>query len=110
MKQRRRTFSPSTYAAIIERQNGRCACGCHEALGEDPRAFDFDHIVPLWLGGKDEPENLQALKPKHHSPKTSKEAGQRAKIARIQERDGLHKRRLNARDKAMMKMIERSAS
>ena len=106
MKQRRRTFPPSVYASIIARQQQRCACGCKEPLGDDPRAFDFDHILPLWLGGKDEPENLQALKPKHHTPKTSREAGQRAKIERIKDRDGLHKRKMSAKDKMLARILE----
>ena len=106
MKRRRRKFRPATYAGIIARQKGNCAC-CGEPLGE-VGDIEFDHALPLWLDGKDEPENLRAIiKGKgHHLDKTNREAAARAKCNRIQRRDGLRKARLNARQKALMKILE----
>lgn len=37
-----------------------------------------DHIVPLWLGGSDEPGNKQLLCHPCHDEKTAQEASQRA--------------------------------
>ena len=105
MKPRRR-FPPAAYAAIIGRQKHVCACGCGERLGNDPRAFHFDHIRELWDGGEDVPENLQALLIGHHKRKTSDGSKRRAKLARIMERDGLRKPRLNARDRMLGRILE----
>lgn len=98
---RRRKFSPSVYAQILDRQGGLCGCGCGEALGDDPRGIEFDHLIELWNGGADSPDNLRALKPKHHATKTVREAKARAKVKRIAARDGLRKPRLTQRDKAL---------
>ena len=102
----RRRFSPRVYKAIIDRQGGICACGCNEKLGDDPRAFQFDHTRELWDGGEDTPENLQALLIGHHRRKTNGNTRQRAKLKRIAERDGLRKPKLTARDKVLAKMLE----
>ena len=104
----RRRFSPRVYWAIIDRQGGICGCGCREALGADPRAFQFDHIRELWDEGEDTPENLQALLVGHHIAKTAREGKTRAKTNRIAERDGLRKPKLTARDKVLAKMLEGS--
>ncbi len=99
----RRKFSPRTYAVIVLQQGGKCACGCREKF-EDVTGIHFDHILPLWLGGKDEPENLQALLSHHHATKTSREATARAKVKRIQAQGGLRKPKMNAQQKALAKM------
>ena len=100
----RRRFPLSVYRGILMRQRGLCACDCGEKFDgiSDVR---FDHIVPLHLDGPDTPENLQALKHKHHVVKSGQEAGIRAKVARIQARDGLLKKRPSARDKVMAKVL-----
>lgn len=105
---RRKRFSPRTYAEIIERQGGKCGCGCRKSLGTDPRNIRFDHCIPLWNGGADSPDNLQALLPRHHRAKTSQEATARAKVKRIAERDGLRKPRMSQRDKVLAKYLETS--
>jgi len=38
-----------------------------------------DHIVPLWKGGSDEPENKQTLCDPCHDAKTAQEAAERAR-------------------------------
>lgn len=102
----RRRFHPKVYAEIIARQEGRCACGCNEPLGTDPRSIQFDHAIELWNGGEDTPENLRALKPKHHLLKTIRESKNRAKVKRIIEREGMGKRRMNRQDKMLAKYLE----
>ena len=105
---RRRRYPPRVYWEIVSRQKGICACGCNELLGADPRGIEFDHVVALADGGSDTPENLQALKVRHHRSKSSREAIARAKARRISERDGLMARRLNRSDKALARMLEGS--
>lgn len=105
-KHRRRKFHPRTYAAIVERQNGICACGCGEPLGTDRRDMHFDHEIALWNGGEDSPDNLRALKKKHHLLKTIREATDRAKMKRIIDRDGLRKRRENRQDRMFARYLE----
>ena len=99
-------FHPRIYAEIVRRQDGICACGCGEALGTDPREIEYDHEIPLSLDGEDTPENLRALKRRHHLVKTIGETKARAKVARIQSREGLMKRRLNRHDRALAAILE----
>ena len=103
MKPRRKTFSPNVYAAILRRQDFICACGCKEKI-TDVRGLHYDHRIPLWNGGEDSPANLQALLPKHHGAKTSREAGARAKCARIIARGGMLKPKMNQRQKLLAKI------
>lgn len=103
MKPARKRFPPLVYAQIWLRQNGRCACPCGEKMQEG--MVQYDHIIPLSMGGKDEPENLQALIKKHHADKTSKEAGIRAKCDR--QRAKHFGPRLSARDREIRRIIER---
>lgn len=63
---------------IVERQDGKCALtGSPFTLKEKPQ---FDHIVPLWLGGKNCESNLQAIHHDPHKAKTAAEATVRAKV------------------------------
>lgn len=102
---RRKRFSASVYAGIIVRQDGKCAC-CGEPLGDDPRDIEFDHELELWRGGKDAPENLRALKKKHHMQKTRGEAAELAKTRRIESKGGHRRRNLSAADKELLKKLE----
>ena len=106
MTARRRRFHPRVLADIVKRQDGKCACGCGEALGTDPRDIQFDHANPLWNGGKDDPENLRALKKKHHLAKTVRETKDRAKMKRIVNQSGMIKRRMSRRDEALAHYLE----
>lgn len=102
-KPRRKTFSPRVYAEICLRQGGKCACPCGEKL--QPGRIQYDHVISLAMGGKDEPSNLQALITKHHADKTSREATIRAKCDR--QRAKHFGPRLSLRDKEIAKIIER---
>lgn len=63
---------------IVERQGGKCALtGLPFTLKAKPQ---FDHITPLWLGGKNCESNLQAIHKDPHKAKTSAEASVRAKV------------------------------
>ena len=106
MKTPRRRFSPNVYRAILVKQAWRCAC-CGASLHDKFILADthFDHILPLHLGGKDEPENLQALKRGHHAKKTHRECSARAKVKRIIAQDGLRRKKESERDKVMAKVL-----
>lgn len=108
MKTPRKRFSPSVYRAILVKQAWRCAC-CGEFIDSWAQTgrldFHFDHILPLHLDGKDEPENLQALKRGHHQSKTNREASARAKCKRIIAQRGLRDKKMSARDKVMAKAL-----
>ena len=60
---------------IAKRQNWRCAGQqCREAqTPQELKEYDIDHIIPLQLGGTEEPDNLQALCPGCHRRKTDQE-------------------------------------
>lgn len=104
MKRARIRFSPKVYAEIVLRQGGRCACGCREKfVAGEP--IQFDHELPLDLEGADRPDNLRALKPKHHLLKTTKEAKARAKVKRIQRRGGMLRKKPSQHDLALARLI-----
>ena len=99
----RRRFHPRVYAEIVKRQGNRCA-DCPKKLGTDPREIEFDHAVPLWLGGSDAPDNLQALCKPCHRVKTSREARERAKTKRLEAAGG--GRKLNKRERMLARYLE----
>lgn len=109
MKAPRKRFPPSVYRAILVKQAWRCAC-CDERFYFEnsmrPNTYHFDHILPLELGGKDEPENLQALKRGHHQSKTDRETAARAKTKRIIAQRGLLDKKPSERDKVMGKILQ----
>jgi 5-methylcytosine-specific restriction protein A len=68
---------PACKRRILARQGDKCAItGKPFTAKEKPQ---FDHIVPLWLGGKNCEENLQAIHGEPHKRKTAAEATVRAK-------------------------------
>lgn len=101
---KRRQLTPGQKMMILKRQDFICACSCAEKI-TDIRDVHFDHALPLHLGGTNDLENFRALKVKHHMAKSGREAAARAKVRRIQDRDGLLKRRLSASDKVMAKVF-----
>ena len=111
MKATRRRFSPKVYRDILVKQAWRCACCGEEFDDGGAKVPDFmtdrhfDHILPLHLGGKDEPENLQALKRGHHAKKTHKEASARAKTKRIIAQDGLRRKKPSKKDLVYAKAL-----
>jgi 5-methylcytosine-specific restriction endonuclease McrA len=60
---------------IAKRQNWLCAGQqCREAQNtQELQEYDIDHIIPLHLGGSEDPDNLQALCPGCHRRKTDQE-------------------------------------
>ncbi|MDX0250248.1 HNH endonuclease [Sinorhizobium meliloti] len=63
---------------ILDRQGWKCAITDQEF--RDGVKAEFDHIVPLWLGGENRESNLQAITKKAHQAKTATEATVRSKV------------------------------
>ncbi len=69
---------------IVQRQNGICALTGHPFAAGDK--IEYDHITPLWIGGKNTEANLQAVIGEAHKGKTKAEAAVRAKVNAITDR------------------------
>lgn len=81
----RRSLSPKLRLVLFERAGGRChICGRPIRVGE---AWDMEHIVPLGLGGADNPSNLGPAHKACHAPKTAEDV---AAIARAKRRKAKH--------------------
>jgi len=66
---------------IMERQDRCCALtGRPFTPKERP---EFDHKVPLWLGGRNSEDNLHAIHKPEHAAKTKAEATVRAKVNNV---------------------------
>jgi 5-methylcytosine-specific restriction protein A len=75
---------------IRQRQGNRCALE-GLPLGSDEKV-EYDHRIPLWLGGENRESNLQAVTAKAHKEKTAAEAKVRGKINRVRRKSfGLQK-------------------
>jgi 5-methylcytosine-specific restriction protein A len=66
---------------ILDRQ-GECCAITGVALRDGVKVH-WDHKVPLWLGGENRENNLQAITEAAHKAKTATEATVRAKVNRI---------------------------
>lgn len=65
---------------IFQRCAGKCAVTGRRVL---PGEFDFDHIVPLVLGGRHAENNLQVIWKPAHREKTAVDVASKAKADRI---------------------------
>ena len=84
----RKFLPPKAKVALVKKQLGRCA-KCYQK----PRVFEYDHVVELWAGGSNDPDNWQALCRKCHTDKSGAEAKHRAKMNRLRGLAGQVKRR-----------------
>lgn len=75
----RRRLTPSQRAAIIARQDGLCALSGEPLEG---RKVEFDHELPLCLGGADTLDNLRAVTAEAHLRKTVGDVAMKAKADR----------------------------
>ena len=82
---RRPVFSTSFRLNLFLKRKGSCA-SCHQKI-DAGKAWDIDHILPLALGGTNEPENLQILcRPCHQSKTSQSDIPRIAKIKRLKAR------------------------
>ena len=66
---------------IAMRQNWMCAGKeCSLPTGRELEEFDIDHVIPIWLGGSEDANNLQALCPGCHRKKSNLERIQRSNV------------------------------
>ncbi len=56
-------------------------CAACSKGGKVSLATELDHIIPLFKGGSDEPENFQGLCGSCHKDKTAKDLGRRRRSA-----------------------------
>ena len=87
---RRHVFSTSFRLNLFLNRKGTCG-RCSQKI-DAGKAWDIDHIIPLALGGTNEPENLQILCKPCHQSKTAKND-----IPRIAKTKRLKARHLGAR-------------
>ena len=78
----KRAVSARAKDEVFWRDGATCRL-CKETLGD--LRWQCDHIVPLWDGGSNDMENLQALCANCHAEKTILEARERARRAKLQE-------------------------
>ncbi len=110
------TVTPATKQIVRNRQNGRCAI-CNGPLdtliAKGAYRIEYDHIKPRWLGGPNDPVNIQALHRRCHRTKTNGDVADFWKCERRIEGETAHaeamatgKRRPNARERKLMRMAE----
>jgi 5-methylcytosine-specific restriction enzyme A len=75
----RKGISKIQRARVILAWHGRCAKCCKPL---DIRT-DIDHIVPVWLGGTNEDDNLRPLHVRCHADRTKIDARDRAHVKRL---------------------------
>ncbi|MBW8617301.1 MAG: HNH endonuclease [Hyphomicrobiales bacterium] len=85
----RPTFSTSFRLNLFLKRQGTCAA-CSQKINAG-KAWDIDHILPLAMGGTNDPNNLQILCKACHRAKTS-----RSDIPRIAKTKRMKARHLGA--------------
>lgn len=78
---KRRRFSVRALTARLA-EFGGCCGGCKLPI-DAASGCEWDHIIPLELGGDDEIENLQPLCRSCHRTKTTVDVGRIAKAKRV---------------------------
>lgn len=65
---------------VAKRSRGLCECTACRRSGAPLPAQEFDHIIPLWEGGTNDPGNWQHLNADCHKAKTAAETRRRLGI------------------------------
>jgi 5-methylcytosine-specific restriction endonuclease McrA len=81
----RRRFTAKAKLARLLEYAGKCACGCGQKI-DQTTGCEWDHIVPLAIGGDDDLTNMQPLTARCHRAKTAGDAGTIAKTRRQEQR------------------------
>lgn len=101
---KRRYLSASEKSRVIDRQCGKCACGCKEPLVVGH--IEFDHKLALQFGGTNALDNFEALIKRHHKLKSNSENTARAKCDR--QRAKHEGKWLNAKDRELASIRART--
>jgi len=101
---KRRYLSAGEKSRLLDRQHGKCACGCGEPLVIGK--IDYDHILDRQFGGSEDLSNFCALIRKHHRKKTDANTTIRAKCDR--QRAKHEGKWLNARDRELASIRSRT--
>jgi len=91
----RQSFSTTFRLSLFLERKGTCQA-CHITI-QAGQAWDIDHIIPLALGGTNEPNNLQILCRPCHRAKTSN-----SDIPKIAKTKRLKAKHLGARSSAYL--------
>lgn len=81
----RRRFSAKALLEKLIEHKGNCAVCGFKTGGS--AGLEWDHVIPLEMGGDDTLENLQPLCRPCHRAKTRQDAGHTAKAKRMQQRE-----------------------
>ena len=79
------TSAPSSVRDRISRKSDDCCVRCSRKIGGKLRP-EFDHAVPLILGGQNRESNLQLLCNECHGLKTKLDVKIKAKVARVRKK------------------------
>jgi 5-methylcytosine-specific restriction protein A len=79
------TAMPARAKDRVLRAAGDCCVRCERKVGGKLRA-EFDHIVPLILGGANRESNIQLLCSECHVAKTKLDVKLKAKVARVRKK------------------------
>lgn len=83
---------PRVKARIYLDASGRCL-KCTRFIDGSALAAEYDHIIPLVIGGENRESNLQLLCTECHAQKTKLDVKLKAKVARIRKKNlGIKKR------------------
>ena len=97
----RKPFPASVIKAVQERSGGMCeypGCDCH--------GTEYDHLIPVALGGKSDLKNCQLLCDEHHERKTQQDVKVIAKSDRAGGRSGQYARRQKAKAEGRYRGIQ----
>lgn len=79
------TPAPDRVKERIARKADDCCPGCTRKIGGKLRA-EFDHVIPLILGGENRESNLQLICHECHAGKTKRDVKIKARVAKSRKR------------------------
>ena len=86
---KRRYLTPAQKQKLRKQQNYRCLACDKLLLNNADNPTEYDHIIPLGLGGSNDLDNWQATHMRCHKPKTVEDMGRIAKAKRMERKQAL---------------------
>lgn len=81
---------------VLKRDGNQCQA---QEVGCTGLAVEVDHIVPQYLGGTDDDDNLESLCPECHARRTSRQAHERAQIRKAEKKEAERRNRPGRKDR-----------